>query len=1623
MHGYSLDSVRDSFIKDMDFFLDRIDESAGMIHGDGACQSIESDCHSVYGIAAMVGADALARCARVCEYIVGAQTDPGVTLRPEQTAEAVGRMLPNATALMRRMARLEVDGEHTRSGSLEIEWRAIMRPWHEILLRFDQSEIAEHALKSAPLTVPGPDAAWNDLFADEESAPKAPAEPNADETQFMPSTEMLQSRVFDFSSPDESAYTAVAEQSQKFVSAEFGAAPDLWCGLPACAGRMPAPQRLPAPSASNFAPAVEAAVEAEAIPCAPLALDSVDVELLEVFRLEAREIVVSLQGFFRTLATPPHDPSCLKNLERLYHTLKGAAATVGLEPVSTIAQELGQALMPFVDTIATVPPDLVPHLINRTNDLLELAGLPRSIEAEVPARKPEPKTQSQWISKELRVIYIDEAHSILTAAAAQLALLFDAQPDEANRRRRREARNEIGRLLHRLKGTSLLNKDSEIFIETERLQGIAQSESPTAEILPMLEIGLRRVAENLAKVSNTEPVEIPHSKLSERAAPAEEPAIPTPAPVAAQASNVHSPDDSVASGEKRAAVELEPDPEIRQAFEVEFQELMHDIEQAVIGLEENVQPQKALSSLMRHFHTLKGAVNSIGLAPMGQYVHLVEDFLESLLSAPILPPLHSISRFLLLVEDRLRKNWREAQQGFVATDVGELLAALSRISASGVESSMAELPPVPSRASVPSRADTEAKVSKVPAPMAAAKLESEPASDAGAAVESAPKSAPPSAKNAREPDAHRSRRGSKDAGAAEEAESSDRQWIRVPTRRLDFLMNMTGELVVARSRMQRRVAMLRSIQRELTNRRKRLLTTVDNFKERYEFNLAVSPNAPRRGTATQNREEKVKLSQPATEGAPTSATAQNGMAAFTELELDHYDEINILARGLNEIGNDISEIQQQIYDALDHFSEDSDVFSHIVSELQGELTRARMVSVNQLFARLRRPIWDACDSEGKQVRVVVQGEVVDLDKTIMDGLYLPMLHLVRNAVAHGIESPAERARGGKDAAGAITLSARQESGRILLEVADDGGGIDLETLRNRGIARGLIAANTPVDSPQVLDLIFAPGISTRYSAGNVSGRGVGCDIVKREIERMNGQITVQSTAGGGTRFLITLPLTLAISHALMVQCAGQTFAIPLQFAERTLDLANTETITSAGAPRVRIDDTYLVVRDLASLIGANPEVLREGEEPAARNDALILRFGDRRELIRVERVLGQQEIVVKSLGDVVSGHPLFSGVTIGGEGDLILILDIARLLEHIGAESAGEEGESGRGSSESGSEGHDAAHEAAKLRVLFTDDSLSVRKVAEKLLLNMGVEATMAVDGVDALEKLRQGTFDMVFTDLEMPRMHGFDLIREMRFIPAFKDIPVVVVTSRSSEKHRAQAMAVGANDYVTKPFTQDILEQKLRQWSTTSEVKTTAGERSARPIRTSIQARPGVPDAKSKDDANRLREIRLFVACHEWVIALDTIAIDRILPASADGFEDCGAGSRPASTESQAGSRVGTLRIGNRALPAWDLGRVLGCGDLDGAWVIVRPPEAAAPKGSARPEDKADDRRIAIRTGACLSVGTLPDSAVHALPPGIFSAPERPLFSGAFVTKAHVPNSKGAMFAGLVFDLSVRLH
>jgi chemosensory pili system protein ChpA (sensor histidine kinase/response regulator) len=456
------------------------------------------------------------------------------------------------------------------------------------------------------------------------------------------------------------------------------------------------------------------------------------------------------------------------------------------------------------------------------------------------------------------------------------------------------------------------------------------------------------------------------------------------------------------------------------------------------------------------------------------------------------------------------------------------------------------------------------------------------------------------------------------------------------------------------------------------------------------------------------------------------------------------------------------------------------------------------VPLSLLFSRLRLPLRDAAMRVSKQARLVVQDEGVSLDKAISDALFPALLHLVRNAVAHGIESPVARREAGKEESGLLSLHARNDRGQVVIEIRDDGAGLQLQKLRQRGIAAGLV-------EEEVGEAVFAPGLSTDETASDVSGRGRGCEIVKQVVERLGGSIAVDSTPGAGTSFVLTLPISMAIGSGLVVRSGNSAFAFPLHFAEHLIPVDEQEIVESAGERRVRVGATLVPVKSMAALLGQ--------PVPATPGPLIVLRPGADRFALSFDAVVGQEELVVKPLGPPLAGHPLFAGVCLRGSGEMVLVVDVPGMAQAL-------RGKPGvmviRGVP--GPAKPPPVRSPVRLvppvarakRVLFVDDSLSVRKVAQQVLTGLGVEVVLAVDGLDALAQLRETTVDLVFTDLEMPRMHGFELIRELRVLAAYKELPIVVVSSRVGNKHQEQAKALGATAYLAKPFTARSLDAML---------------------------------------------------------------------------------------------------------------------------------------------------------------------------------------------------------------------
>lgn len=1091
-------------------------------------------------------------------------------------------------------------------------------------------------------------------------------------------------------------------------------------------------------------------------------------ELFEIFLEEARTALVALQGHLETLHQTPDSVYAAEYVERIFHTLKGAAATVGAVSISTKTAELQMLVSKLVAREVAPTQELVDEIIAQTNVLLDMIGLPRlavATDAEKSDASAGGARTGGWLAAgpAERKLFLDELKATCRQAAERAReLMATTDPSKGV-----VLRTQLSELFHRIKGTSATMGALSIAEEAERASQATRRPTPTRELVGVIGASIARIAE------------LAGFKTSRREKG-------TPGEMALVREPVSPPEEG----------------ELWESFLQECSELLEGVEKAALALEESSQPKTVLEGIFRLVHTLKGAVNTVGLSPTGKVLHVAEDHLEGMLQGAVLPPMPGVATSLLEIVELVRRNLSTARRGWVETSPRRVNAAFTA-ARSGPKRGAEHAPSF-------SILDTNGMF------ITSNKME-----------------------DGRERSgASRRSRSAQSANQSGADFVEEKKFIRVPTERLETLMNLAGELVVSRSRLSSRVNVLKLLYGELARSRMRLSQTVEAFRSEYEFANLGGGKTTRKLALARAR----ATSSTASEGA-------NGGPTFGALELDEYEDIHVLSRSLAEIGSDFEEAFRSVAAELSNFAEDADSLGGIISGIQGEVSRARMIPLDVVFTRLRLPVRDAATREHKEVRVVTEGADVSVDKTIADALIQPLLHLVRNAVVHGIESPFERAAAGKDRTGILRLCARQESGQIVLEISDDGAGLNLTALRDKGVARGLIPPGTPIDDPAVKELVFASGLSTREDVGDVAGRGVGGDVARRTIERLNGDIRVETTASKGTTFVVTLPLTLAITRTLLVREGSATYAIPLYFAEHIFDAESLVVSVVGNERRVLVDDVYVPMRHLDEHLG---------ESHVGGGPALVVRVGDDRLVLQVDAVLGQEEIVVKSLGSLLEGHPLFAGVTLRGTGELLLILDIPGLLERFGkrgrrrtddvagpatipppgAPAGGPiEFVDAQTATEAANEvpvpapaaqlppaspapraatplpPPDARGSIAGTRVLVVDDSLSVRKVAESLLRGIGAEVVVALDGVDALAKLRGERFDIVFTDLEMPRMHGYDFIRQLRLLAAHRDLPVLVVSSRSGQKHQEHARQVGANGYLTKPFSAQSLEAAIREW------------------------------------------------------------------------------------------------------------------------------------------------------------------------------------------------------------------
>ena len=600
--------------------------------------------------------------------------------------------------------------------------------------------------------------------------------------------------------------------------------------------------------------------------------------------------------------------------------------------------------------------------------------------------------------------------------------------------------------------------------------------------------------------------------------------------------------------------------------------------------------------------------------------------------------------------------------------------------------------------------------------------------------------------------------------------------LRVRADWVDRMVNQAGEVAIARSRIESEVFAFKRHVNELSEALVRLRGHIREVEIQAESQMQAT------------------------------FLTQGGAEEFDPLEFDRFTRFQEVTRFLAESVNDISTVQHILLARLGEADAALIQQTRLNRELQQDMLRVRMVPLNSVAERLYRTVRQTARDVDKRAQLDIQGGELEIDRSVLEKVTAPLEHLLRNALAHGIESPEERRAAGKTEFGEIVLSARQSGNEMMLTVKDDGAGLNYARIREKAEANGLLLPGVEPTETLLAQMIFAAGFSTAETVSQVSGRGVGMDVVKSEISALGGRIDINSEPGAGTSFHIYLPLTLAMTQAVMIQAARHDYALPTPLVQQVLELKPVELERAMVAGEVEWRGTRYPFSYLPHLLGDTEAV----HEVQRYNPVVLLQSGASQAAVLVDLIEGTREIVVKNIGPQMARITGVSGATVRGDGRVMLILNPVPLalrwasMPRTAVERAAPA---------------EVAELSAALQppmVLVVDDSLTVRKITTRLLNREGFRVDSAKDGVDALEKMHDLIPDVVLLDVEMPRMDGFELARVMRSDARLKSVPIIMITSRTADKHRNHAMEIGVNVYLGKPYQEqqllDAIAEQLGQ-------------------------------------------------------------------------------------------------------------------------------------------------------------------------------------------------------------------
>ena len=781
-----------------------------------------------------------------------------------------------------------------------------------------------------------------------------------------------------------------------------------------------------------------------------------------------------------------------------------------------------------------------------------------------------------------------------------------------------------------------------------------------------------------------------------------------------------------------------------EGFREEAEEHLQELHEAMQHFEKKIESEVALTTahrdeirrIRRAVHTIKGASAVIGLSEIAAYAHGVEDFLDWLYEgAKTIDPV-------------------------VVNGMGESLDLLGLLIESPLKAS-----PERQAASIKRLEGFTLGGSALPSALV-------PEQPAASPAEAVPQPEPEIAKEKEEEGALSQQLG---------AESS--KTIRINQQQLDSLINLSNELLVGVSGFDQNMELFKGALGELELTASRLKAIALELETKFEVKAL-----------DQLSQHFAHLDQ-----AVAQIKTSQSFSEFDALELDRYTQLNLIIRSLNESAIDVTAIHTNLGGIYSGIGGDINRQHRVIREMQVQMLKTRMIPMSTLTSRLSRTMRDVATRLGRPARLVVEGERVELDRVVWEKLADPLMHLVRNAIHHGVEPPEERKAHNKPAIATITLIGRREGNSIVIRFGDDGRGLDFAAIREKARQFGMGSQADQMDERQLTELIFYPGFSTK-TISEISGRGVGMDVVRENVKELQGTIHVETRPGAGTTFVIRIPLTMGVVRALFVKIGGVTYGIPLNDIKDIHRLFKHEinphegTCTLAGAT--------VPWHSLPALLGAG-----EGEDEQ-RPLVLALTGGERNLAISIPQITGQKEIVLKGLGAHLRTVPGLSGAAVMGDGSIVPVLNIPELIQ-----AAAQRDQAGQ---------MPFKLEIPKaFTVMIVDDSISIRRVMSRLVSGNGWAPVEAKDGLDAIEQLEMEEVrpDCIILDIEMPRMNGFEFLAKLPNIPGGRDIPVIMLTSRTSAKHQEKAFQLGARDFLNKPCKdEEFFEAVLKVTGSTAE-------------------------------------------------------------------------------------------------------------------------------------------------------------------------------------------------------------